>query len=170
MVNRMTNQTTPKKHRFNIIDKIVLVLIVAIAVSTFLLIDPFKWFYEEKIIEDRTVLYTVEIRGVTKKDSGSLSEGDEAILITKGADVGKIVKLTRLQSSLWQVNQNADQMIVMRNPEKDTVYITIEIACTYQEGVGYFINDRQLFVGENMELKFTMFDATGECVSIMEKE
>ena len=61
-------------------------------------------------------------------------------------------------------------MIMMRNPEKDTVYITIEIVCTYQEGVGYFINDRQLFVGENMELKFTMFDATGECVSIMEKE
>ena len=78
--------------------------------------------------------------------------------------------MKKIPASAWNVPEAGDQMLLYRHPNNDTIFVTLEIQCTYREGVGYFINDDQILVGQSMEFKFPRFESIGECVSIQVKE
>lgn len=170
MRNNKSNQAIQKTHRFNIIDVVVLFIILAIVGAVFVWIDPFNWINKEEPKQEKTILLVVELKEFSKKQSELIKIGDDAVFISDGVDIGKIVNISKSHSYKWDIPDEGNQMVVLINPAKDTLYITIEIECLYQEGVGYFLHNHQLFVGNSIGLKFPMLEAQGECVSITVKE
>lgn len=168
MKNNKINQVTPKKHRFNIIDGIILVLVLILAVGMFLYFDPFGWYKVEAVEEEVTILYTLKLSSLEKDHSESLDIGDDVNLMDM--KLCSIVDLHKTQYMRWNLSASDSTMILIRNQEKDTAYITLEFECTYVEGVGYFLKEQQLLVGERVDLKFSTFVTVGECVGILVKK
>lgn len=170
MKNNKTNQATQKKYKFNIVDVAVLVVFLVLVAIAIMLIDPVSRVDEETQIQETTILYTVELREVDEKLSNSIRVDDNVVLMTDRIDIGKVVKINRYASSKWEIPESGDEMVLSTESDKHTVVVTIEITCSYEAGVGYFLHDQQLLVGHSMNLKFPMFDAVGECISIKVKE
>lgn len=170
MKNNNTNQSAQKNHKFNIVDLSLVIILLVVALGVFLWFDPLDWFEDEDPIQEKTILYTVEIKNMDLYQSNKINVSDSVMLVTDDIDQGVIVEVLKAPSVRWYPDDDSDQMILLRNPTKDTVYVTIELQCLYKEGVGYFVHDTQLFVGNSIDLKFLTFNATGECVSIKVKE
>ena len=161
------NNKAARKHKFNIVDAVVLFIILAVAVTAFLWIDPMKWLISEEDDTNTTVLFVLELKDMDKNISNTINVGDNVVLYEV---IGKVTEINKTASMNWSIPENGDQMILFRHPNTDTVFVTIEIQCSYREGVGYFINGKQILVGQSMEYTFPWFSRTGECISITEKE
>ena len=61
-----------KKHKFNIVDVAVLVILAVIFSVAFQLINPFGWIPTDDPTEERVILFTVELREIEKKHSSSV--------------------------------------------------------------------------------------------------
>lgn len=170
MNNNKTNQAIQKTHKFNIVDTVALIITFAVALAIFLWIDPFDWIKSEPEMQEKTVLYVVELKGIEKSKSSMVKVDDDVVFVSDEINFGKVVEINKAPSLRWDIPERGDQMILYQNPTKDTLFVTIAVDCSYQEGVGYFLNDEQLLVGNVIDLQFPMFDISGECVSIMEKE
>ena len=170
MENNKSNQITSKEHKFNIIDIVVLTIIVAIIGAIILWRDPFNWINKEQPKQEKTILVVVELKELDKKQSNTVKVNDNVVLDIESISIGKVIDITKANSYKWGIPNEGDQMILLINPNKETLYVTIEIECLYQEGVGYFLENHQLFVGNIIGLKFPMFEINGECVSISIKQ
>mgnify|MGYP003308285749 CR=1 FL=1 len=171
MKNRKTNQEAQKKHKFNIIDGLVLALVLTIVAGIIIYFNPFKWDQlEVDNTSQETVICVVELRDIESFESASIKKGDDVVFVTKGFDVGRIIKVNRTQSSKWELGENGDEMVLINDKSKETVYITIELDCTYIDGQGYFIHNQQLLVGNDIELRLPHFNEIGRCISIQSKE
>lgn len=170
MKNNKANQATQKKHKLNIVDVAVLVVFFTLVGIAFILLAPMSKVTEDSQIQEITILYTVELREVDEKLSNSIRVDENVVLMTDEIDIGKVVNINRFPSSKWEVPNSGDEMVLSTDPNKHTMVVTIEINCSYQEGVGYFLHNQQLLVGHSINLKFPMFDAVGECISIEVKE
>ena len=170
MKNNKVNQATQKKHKLNIVDVAVFVVFLAVVTVAFLVLWPVAKVNEESPMQDKTILYVVELREIDKQLSNSVMVDDNAVLMTESISIGKVVKVNRFSSAKWEIPESGDEMVLSTNPNKHTMVVTIEINCSYQEGVGYFLHGQQLLVGHSINLKFPMFNAVGECISIEVKE
>lgn len=170
MNNNKTNQATEKNHKFNVVDVVVLFIVFSVACVAFLWIDPFDWIKAEPKMQEKTVLYVVELKDIEKSKSETIKTDDDVIFVTSGIDIGRVVGINKTYSSEWNIPESGDKMILYIHPTLDTVFVTIEIDCFYQEGKGYFLHGQQLLVGRSIHLKFPMFEVSGECVSIRTKE
>lgn len=170
MNNNKANKTVKKAYKFNIVDTVALIIAFVVALTVFLWMDPFDWIHTEIQAQDKTILYVVELRAIEKSNSSSVKVNDDVVFVTHGVNLGKVVATKKAPSLRWDVPKEGDQMLLMQNPLLDTLFVTIEVECSYMDGIGYFLDGEQLLVGEPISLEFPMFDAIGECVSISVKE
>ena len=171
MQNNKSNQAAKKKHKINIIDIVVLGVVLAIAATAFLWIDPFGWMQKDVAVEERTVLCVVELSRCSIDTANKIIMGDDVVVLTDGVDIGRVVDIQKSPSYSWEVLPEDDQMVLVENQDMLTLYVTIEIECSYKEGTGYFLDEYQLLVGNTIELKFpSPVIINGECVSIQVKE
>ncbi len=169
----LNNPTTQKKHKFNVIDIMAWVAVVLAIIIVFLVIDPFHWIADhgsEKV--EKTIHYVVKLPSVDRLDSYRINAGRLVNVMTpEGLAEGKIIAVDKSSSSNWELSSDTNEMKLVTDSNKNTVFVTIEITCHYINGTGYFINSKQLLVGDNnIGLKFDFHEAdnyiVGECVSL----
>ena len=173
MTNNKKNKAIVKKHRLNIVDLVVFVLIVAILSVGFVILDPLELFEEESQIEEKTIVYIVEFKDVEEeyidrfyiKDAvqSSLTFGDESGVAGKIFDVHH-----SLQREETLLDEETGETFTQ---QYYTVWISIKAQATYEMGMGYFINQKQIAVGMPMkEFKFSNVSKylSGYCVGIEE--
>ena len=69
-----------KKHKFNIIDMVVIILLIAIGVFLLLLADPFEWVENKSDAEiDTTINCVLEFDNISKNGKYIIRVGDIAI-------------------------------------------------------------------------------------------
>lgn len=164
------NQSKHIKQKINIVDAVVYIVILALAVTVFLIFDPFDWIQTpQPLKQEKTVVYVVEINDLSEEYVETIKVGD-------GVNVNNVVRGTIVEvnvglSYYWELSEDKSHMVLHRNPDSNNVFVAIEFKCDYEDGLGYFLRDEQLFVGKSIQIKFNRFDAVmGECVSITEKE
>ncbi len=170
MNNNKTNQATQKKHKFNIFDMVAILIVLAVAVGAFFWFDPIGLRVTEAETREETIICVIELDDMDKLQSESIKKGNDVIIVTNGVDISKILKVNKVASSSWELSENGEEMVLVTNQDKDTVYITVELKCTYMEDVGYFIHNQQLLIGNELELRFTAFNTVGKCVRFEIKE
>lgn len=157
-----------KKHKFNIIDGIVLALTISVllAVTVFVL-DPLDLFKDRQApVQEKNVSCVLEFNDLNSISIASIKNGQRVTLMTGHADTAKITKVKKVPSSEWILSENGEEMVLVENEKKETLFVTIQIKCVYKDGEGYFLNDTQLLVGNDVSVKFDSFEAVGKCIGI----
>ena len=170
MKKNKLNQATPKKHRFNFIDLFVVLVIVVVIGVALLWLDPLSFINKESAEQEKTILFVVEVKDVSTSNVNKLAVNDDVLFSNEGVNIGKIVDISIAPSYTFEIAKDEDQMILVENSNKNTLYITVEIECIYKKDVGYFLNDFQLLVGKTIGFESPMLEVNGECVSIQVKE
>lgn len=163
-----SNQATKKSHRFNIIDVVVFLVILSLFIALFIFIDPLGRNNEQT--EKKTVLCVVELKEFYQKQINAIQVDDQVLFNLDGVDIGKVVEIEPKLSYTWDKSDEKGQMVLLQNKGKVTLYVTIEVECSYQDGVGYFLHSQQLLVGKTLGFKFPMLEMNGEVVSIQVEE
>ena len=170
MNNKKMNQDTQKKHKFNIVDFVVVLIAFIVACVAFLWFDPFDWIQDKIAIEEKTLICVFELEGIDKSDGKTIKKDDSIVFVADGIDVGRVLEINNRQYSEWVLPEGENQMVLVKDPTKDTVYVTVELLCDYKDEIGYFLHDYQLLVGKDIEMRFPMFSSFGRCVSIKVSE
>lgn len=183
MNNNVTNNSATKqkkiKRKFNIIDFLVLVIILAvIGVSIYAVVS---WSNIKSLWSTSTVdlQYTVEFRGVDQAFIDKIKEGDTVTDAVSKNQLGivdrvdSVEKYTVLDYTKVQVSEGKDgtavtstyNAVLSEYPDKYNVTVYISSLAEYEKGVGYSINGRRIAVGEIIEMRFPEFSSVGYCVA-----
>ena len=187
MNNNTNNSATMQKNskrKFNIIDFLVILIVVAIVgVSIY---SVFSWSDTKKLWSTRTVEfnYTVELKGVDQEFIDKIKVED---VVTDGATKNQLGKVDRVDNTekYWVVDYKKEPIIgdngeptgednyaftKAEHPYKYNITVYISSSAEYEEGIGYTVNGKRIAVGEAIDLRFPEFSQTGYCVSINEKQ
>lgn len=159
------NKTEVKKGRFNAFDALVIILVLAVIFSAFYILDPFGLF-SAGTKENVTLRYTVEFKNVDDDFKDNINVGDTVHNATSNSPMGKVISVTVKPAFEWVEGETAMEQKPIAG--KSNVFVTIEVECVREKGIGYLVNGYNVVVGIPMDLRFSNFVGSGECIAITE--
>ena len=139
------------KGKFNFIDLLIVLFMVLILLAVVLYFNPQEWFDSFREKEPTGELtYTVVIKGLDFNEAKSIREGNSIRNSNNDSDIGSVVETPKVTGYYeWvQVDEKAEPQLV----HKANVSVNVRVKCIYVEGVGYFVNGKQILVGMPMEI------------------
>lgn len=179
-INKTEGQTGKPKHKFNFIDFLILLLIVAIIGTAIYAV--FAWSDIKALwsTSSKDIQYIVELRGVDSDFIDNIKSNDIVIDSVSKNQLG-IVQATNTEDPYKIIsyeeildkdgNPTGDYNGVLIEDKDNPKYnITVYINATaeYEKGVGYTVNGTRIAVGEVLELRFPQFTAVAYCTHISE--
>lgn len=161
------NKTEVKRGRFNAFDALIIVLVLALVFGAFYIFDPFGLFYGGTK-ENVTLRYTVEFKNVDDDFNDNVSIGDSVYNATSSSVMGKVISVTVKPAFEWVEGETS--MVQKPIAGKSNVFVTIEVECVHEKGMGYLVNGDQVVVGLPMSLRFPNFVGSGHCIAITESK
>lgn len=157
------NRSEKKKSRFNIIDALVIIIAFLLAALVFLAIDPFDLVVDT---DKQTVVlrYTVEFDAVDNDVAKNIALEEGVSNANTVLAMGVVKDVSIQQAYVWEMLDG--EMVKKDIAGKSRVFVTVEVECTYKDGVGYFVNGQQIAVGTSLQLRFADFVGSGYCVSL----
>ena len=152
-----------KAYRFNIIDFLLIVLIVAaVSVLAYIMLGTNLLTGSE----DTTILYTVEITLIKNDFIPALNQitpGTKVIDSVRSYDIGEVqeVKITPAYSN----NTDTEVGVVYNKPYPDfsTVRITVKTKCK-KDQAKYVVNGKTIMVGVAVNFRTPYFIGYGNCI------
>ena len=163
-----TKQSENKKGRFNIVDALIVIVILAIAAGLLWITDPFSWFSEVERT-DVKLRYVVEIKSIDDDLAMSIKKikfNQTALNSSGSIQMGKVQSVKTAESTVWEYDKSRGEMVQKTVEGKIDVYFVIDSDCVYEKGVGYLLGNNQIAVGSPVGLRFPDFVGSGYCVSI----
>jgi len=158
----------PKKsYRFNIIDFILMVLIIA-AVSVLIYIMLGSNLLTGS--EDTTIIYTIEMTPVRNELIPSISQITPGTRITDSVRRNNIGEIQEVKiSDAYSNNTDLETGVVYRKPYPDhsRVLITVKAKCK-KEKAKYVVNGKTIMVGVQVNFRTPYHVNYGNCVFIEE--
>ena len=151
-----------KKHRFNLIDVFVILIVLALAASTvyFAIRESGD---KQSQIRERKITYTVCLKGVDKEFLSSFEEEAHVLFSSTLNYAGTISKVTREKASVFTDeavhNNSGNNYIVVQKQYDDVydVYVTLTSRTTLDDrGVAY-IDRQRITIGTEVGLRFGNF-------------
>ena len=149
------------KRKFNIVDFLVLILIVAIiglAVYAVIYWTNVKSLWATNTMDD--FQYAVELRGVDQEFVDKINNGDTVIDGVSKNQLGTVDRVDKIEK-YTSFNNGA----LVEHPDKFNITVYISTPAEYEEGVGYTVNGRRIAVGEIIEMRFPEFSSVAYCVA-----
>lgn len=165
--------TEKKQRKFNFIDFLLIVLILAIIGGAVYLFTSGTFFNIKGADKEGTMIYTVEIQGVSSEYLNKIKENDMVVNSVTKNTLGTVtsVDYNTKQTVLEYVEKDgAYEGVLSEYPDQYTVLVTITASAKYVPGDGYFVNDARIAVGEALALRFPDFVAEGHCISLIPPE
>lgn len=166
MDNKRNSQNSgTKKGRFNIVDLLLILLILVIVGALLLMFDPFSLLSKNNS-ENVTLRYTVEIKNIGNELKNNIKSGDKVLNSSTGYDMGTVVAVETQDSFEWEYIEGDEYMSKKYMTDKSDVIVTIDVKTTYEQGIGYMVDGKQIAVGVLTALRFPNFVGSGYCISI----
>lgn len=162
-IDRLGKASGRKRRGTWLIDGIFLVLIIGAVVGIYFLYshlrDKFAPAWEE-----RPVVYVLELTGVDSEMVAYESSGEKALCgkdvygsMKPGADqLGRVTEAIRVQDA--------------ENPDRVTLYLTVEATARYREGYGYRMADTRLLCGETRGFRLAGLEVQGSILFLQTRE
>lgn len=161
---KKNNKTERVRRRFNIIDAVLILLIALVVVVCTHLLSPIAFFGNLISGKTYTLEYTVEISGVSEEYVEMVKENDVAMDSISKKTLGKVIAVDcDTQYSELQYDEQNGVGVLATYPDRYNMLITISAECTYEEGVGYQVNDQRIAVGEKLSLRLPEYLCEGYC-------
>ena len=164
MENNIIN-TENKKGRFNIVDALIVVIILLIAFAMLWIFDPFLWFSTDTK-QEVTLKYVVELKGVDDDVKSNIKAGETVTNASTSNAIGTILAVKVRNATVWEYDKESDSMVEKTIEGKNDIYISVQVKCVYEKGIGYTVNGQQIAYGTVLNLRLANFNGLGTCVSI----
>lgn len=166
------NTSEKKSRRFNFVDFLLILLVLAIIAGAVYLFSPGSFFQKAGASEQGTLSYTVEFHGVDGEYLNKIKENDIVVDSVTKSSLGTVtaVDYNTKQRVLEYVKNEVDGTytgVLSEYPDQYTVLVTITAPAEHVSGDGYFVNNCRIAVGEGMALRFPDFVAEGHCISMI---
>lgn len=159
------DNTAKRKHRFNWVDLLILILAVGIAVMIVLnfLPDENQIGYGDKTV---TVEFTIQIDKLNNDLDIELASGDEVTEMSSKEKIGVLSSNPMIVAYPENVfNENSEAIEIVYSDTYSTVYLTI-VAEAVETDYGYYVNNVRIAVGSDYDLRISGLEATGSCISV----
>ena len=160
-----------KKRRFNFVDFLLIVLILALIGGAIYLISSGVIQRQFRSEQTGTISYTVEIIGVKEEYLDLIVEGDAVVNAVSKNSLGTVesVDYSTKQTELgYEKKEDASDYTGVLNeyPDRYNVSVSITVEGEYVPEDGYYINGTRIAVGEALSLRFPNFVCEGHCISL----
>ena len=174
MNNTSNNTATQKKpkRKFNFIDFLVLLVVIAIIGILVYVFSP--WSQIEKIWTNNKVelTYFVEIKDVDIAYMESINEGDSIVNSVNKNSLGTVAEISKIEKAYvydYVLNEQGEMTcVISEHPQKYNITIKVVSTAEYEKGVGYSINGCRIAIGEMLDLRFPQYTCSGACTQIYE--
>ena len=172
-IKKKTKKSSEKKQRkFLFVDFLIILLILAIVGGAVYLFSPGSFLNKTRKSTEGTLIYTVEIKGVSKDYLNKIQENDVVVHGATKSAMGTVsaVDYTNNDTVLdyvWNEKEEAYVGTLVPSPDQYSVLVTITASADYVAEDGYFVNNTRVAVGEGMALRFPNFAVEGYCISVI---
>lgn len=163
------NTSEKKRGSFNAADVVIIIVILALLLGAFRLVDPFHWFGQNDV-RDVNIRYVVKISGVDNdvnvKDS--VKKGMSVMNASTEYSLGTVEAVNLRDATVWEYVEDNAEMTQKPVEGKSDVYITVTVRATFESGVGYEVNGQRIAVGTEIDMRLSGFVGNGACVELEE--
>lgn len=181
MNNNISNSSIKKKkekRKFNIIDFLVLIIIVAVVGASIYAVVSWSNIKSLLATDQVTLQYVVEFRGVDEEFINKIEAGDIVIDAVSKNQLGTVDRVDSIEKYTvldYKKTEIAGEDgapatttyvgVLSEYPDKYNVIVYISSSAEYESGVGYTVNGRRIAIGEAIEMRFPEFSSIGYCVA-----
>jgi hypothetical protein len=154
-----------KKGRFNVLDALAIILVVIVICLVISYFDPFEWKNDDNAPKESvgTLTYIVSVTGIDEDETTLNKVNIIKIGDTITNELGTIAGAPEIEHyEVTSVNENNENITV----KKFSFKVIVNVIGTYREGIGYYINGKQLRVGDEIALHGSFGEFEGHCVEI----
>lgn len=155
-----------KRFKFNFIDFLLILLVLAIIASVVYIFAPFSWIRQEN--GTVSLQYTLEIQAVDEAFIENINENDILIDSVSKNVIGSVVAVDySTQHSVLKYDESSREGILSVIPEKYNLIVTVSTEnAVYNEGEGYSVNGCRIAVGEKINAKFPNYVTDCYCIGV----
>ena len=167
-MNNQVNVTTKKKKaRFNIIDLLLILIVIAMIATMIYLFVPGNIFENLSAEREQEIQYTVEILGVDQDFINNIKENDNVIDVVSKASIGTVMAVSYdTNYSELKYNEESGEGIMVSYPDKYNLIVTISAEALYNAGEGYSVDGCRIAVGEKLSLRFPDYSCEAYCIDV----
>ena len=160
-----------KKRKFNFIDFLIVLMIVAIISVVVYALSPWSQIKKLWTSEEVTLQYAVEFKDVDASFIDLIKNGHEAINSVNKSSLGKVNRIAAPEISTvldYQLDaeKGVAQGILVEKDNKYNLTVYITATAKYEPNVGYTVNGSRIAVGEELFFRFPEFSCSGYCIAI----
>ncbi|MBE6631598.1 MAG: DUF4330 family protein [Ruminococcaceae bacterium] len=154
-----------KKFKFNFVDLLFLLIIVAASAVLFYIFRPNTPISDTSVSNNKEIVYTIEAREVRSEFKGNVNIGDSVVDSVGLHPIGEVVDITYTEAPFVYKADGSGEMIYSVYPDKINISIKVKATADVSGGT-YSIGGFVISVGERVY--FRTPDLTGEsfCTSI----
>ena len=160
-----------KQRRFNFVDFLIIVLILAIIGGVIYLFSPASFLKNMRSVKTGTVIYTIEIKGVHSDFLSKIQENDLVLDASTKVTLGVVTTVDcNTKHTVFEAVNKGDGKYEgewAEYPDQYDVIVTITADAEYIPNKGYFVNNHRVAIGEQFFLRFPDFTGEGYCISLI---
>lgn len=156
------NEKTKKKFRFNIVDVLIILAVVAVITLAVVLFGRFGAASENNTVK---IEYVVQIPQVRSEISDKIKVGDTLIDSATKYNIGVVKSVEKVPYTVKGVDMESSKQVLAEYPEHYYVRVTVQADAT-DHGSYYSIGGFRISAGLRIYTRFPDFVGEGFCISL----
>lgn len=158
---------TVKKGKFNLIDFLLIVIILAVIASLVYVFLPYSFVKNITADETLEIQYTLELTGIDEEYLESIKENDIVLDSVSKSNIGTVAAVDySIQYTELVYNETEKVGLLSPVAGKYNVVVTVSATARYEEGEGYSVNGTRIAVGEKINARFPNYICECYCISV----
>lgn len=169
----MKNGNVQKKRRFNVVDFLLIVLVLAIIGGVIYLFLPGSVIRNMGSSTSGSLSYTVELKGVDSVYLNKIKENDIVVDSVSKTTIGTVTAVdynTKYTVLEYTEKDGQYEGVLADYPDRYNVLVTITTTAEYTPKKGYSVSGCRIAVGEALNLRFPDFAYEGHCISLVAED
>ncbi|MCQ2353543.1 MAG: DUF4330 domain-containing protein [Clostridia bacterium] len=162
------NDRSPAKHRFNVLDAVLIVILLVAAALVVAVYSPLDIFGSSA--KKTKITFTVEIEGVDASLASKIAVGD-TVMNGNSCFLGTVVSPVEVEAdSKFFYNPATGETEYAEHPDLSDLLIVITVNADTDAERGFSVNGVRLAAGAEYSLVLPGFEGEGTCISIIEEK
>ena len=162
----MDSYETKKRRRFNFIDVVLLIVIIAILAA--IVYSYFSPYAKQLFSTTYEIEYTLQVKGVRREFNNKIKEGDTVVETETIKDIGTVKSAVYSASKFVSTDSNG-RTVISDYPGMYDVTVVVRAKAEIPAGL-YSVNSYTVTAGKKIPFRVPDFIGEATCISVSEVE
>lgn len=161
--SKTTRVGKTKKGKFNIVDFILVIMVLAVVAAAVIYFAPDLF---NAGAEETDITFTIEFRGVDSAFITNIKNGDAVYDSSKHYMLGSVKSVENYAYTVLVYNEETGTAEAKEVEGLKNIVVTVTAKAIYTDGKGYFINGERIAVGCAYNISFPEYSGTAYCIEV----